>query len=202
MSTEGALGKLILLVGAVLPSVAAGLVNSGTTTQATLEWVRENGTRAYIATLIDLAAVPFLLGGVVVYWISTREASLRFASLAGLSLTIGYVGLAAQHGSQALAFSLAGDESTELTKLAEVIDADKLALVVQRILAFGGWLVGVLLALGAMASAPTLSKLGALGLLSVPFTLAIPALEPEVTAALFAGAFLVMVIPIRRTRTG
>jgi hypothetical protein len=49
--------------------------------------------------------VPLFLG-VVVYWISTRGANARLALLAALSLTVGYVGLAAQHGSQALAFSL------------------------------------------------------------------------------------------------
>ena len=199
MSTEGLLGKAILFVGAMLPFVATWLIDSGDTTQATLEWVRGHDIRATIATLIDLVAVPVLLGGVVVYWISTREANARLAVLAAVCLTIGYVGLAAQHGSQALAFSLAGDQNVDLTVLAKTIDADELPLFGEKFLALGGWLVGVILALFALRPAPTTSKFAALGFLSVPFTLSMSALEPAAYPLLGAG-ILLMAIPFGLAR--
>ena len=198
MSTEDALGKLILFFGAALSFLASFLIESGDTTQATLEWVRGHDTRATIGALADLAAVPVLLGGVVVYWISTREANALLAVLAAVSLTIGYVGLAAQYGSQALAFSLAGDQSVDLTVLATTIDADELPLVSETFLAFGGWLVGILLAFFALLPAPTTSKLAALGFLSVPFTASTPALEP-VAGPLLGAGLLVLAIPVVRT---
>jgi hypothetical protein len=71
MSTED-LGKLILLIAGLLALLASSLIDSGDTTQATLEWVRGHDTQAYIATLIGLAAVPFYLGGVVADWLSMR----------------------------------------------------------------------------------------------------------------------------------
>jgi hypothetical protein len=201
MSTEDALGKLILFIAAVLPFVASSLIDSGETTRATLEWVRDHDARAYVGTLIDLAAVPFGLAGVVVYWISTREANAGLALLAAVFLTLGFVGLAAQHGSQALAFSLAEDQSVDSAGLAKTIDADELPLLVEKIAAFGGWLVGLLLALGTLGGS-TPSKVAALGLLSVPFTLQIPELDPAVPGVLLTGALVLMAIPIARTRLG
>jgi hypothetical protein len=198
MTTEDPLGKLILFAGALLSCVSSLVIDSGDTTQATLEWVRGHDGWATFATLIDLVAVPVLLGGVVVYWISTREGNALLAVLAAVCLTIGYVGLAAQHGSQALAFSLAGDQNVDLAVLAKTIDADELPLVGESFLALGGWLVGVLLALFALLPAPTPAKLAALGFLSVPFTLSTLALEPAAYALLGAGVLL-MAIPVRFT---
>lgn len=85
--------------------------------------------------------------------------------------------------------------------LAKTIDADELPLLVEKIAAFGGWLVGLLLALGTLGGS-TPSKVAALGLLSVPFTLQIPELDPAVPGVLLTGALVLMAIPIARTRLG
>jgi hypothetical protein len=206
MSTED-LGKLIALIAGVLALLASSLIDSGATTQATLEWVRGHDTLAYIATFIGLVAVPFYLGAVVADWLSMREANGGLALLAAVAFTFGYVGLAAMEGSQALAFALAADENVDLPTLATTMESDKLPLVTEQVMALGGWLVGVIgLGITAM-TARSSSRLATLGLLSVPFPLALTTRWPDFPAEEFAGVLLfggaaLMTIPILRTRFG
>jgi hypothetical protein len=203
MTTESPLGKIVLAMGALLPWVASLLIDSGETTPETLTWVRGHDTQAYIATVIALAAVPFLILGVLATWNSLRGVNWRLAALAAVALTIGCVGLAAQDGSQALAFSLAGDQKVDLDELAKIIDADKLPLLVAKIGEFGGWLAGLLAAVGALLLATSSSRLAvvsALGLLSVPFTLAIGAFAPAVPDVLLVAGLALMAAPVVLTR--
>jgi len=65
-----------------------------------------------------------------------------WALVAAASLTIGYVGLTALDGSQALAFSLADDPNVDLPGLAKTLDDDWLPMVL-KIGGFGGWHVGL-----------------------------------------------------------
>jgi hypothetical protein len=209
MTAEEPLGKLILSVGALLPWIASLLI-SGDNTQATLEWAKDNQWQAHTATILELAAVPLLLAGVLVYWRSTRTESSNLALLAAVGLTIGYVGLTADYGSQGLAFSLADDDGVDLAGLANTIDANTASLVAAKVLAFGGWLLGVLAALAAVRSpAPAppsrIAALAGLALLTVPFATVVPALDPEVSSTLFwAGALFawggLALAPFRQSR--
>ena len=131
MTTDGVVGKLILFVAGVLAFTSARLIQTGDNWQETLEWARKNETQAYIGTVIDLASVPFLLAGVIVYWLSTRDVRPSWALVAAASLTIGYVGLTALDGSQALAFSLADDPNVDLPGLAKTLDDDWLPMVLK-----------------------------------------------------------------------
>ena len=210
MTAEDPLGKLILSVGALLPWIASLLI-SGDKTQAMLEWAKDNQWQAHAATILELVAVPCLLAGVLVYWLSTRTENPGLALLAAVGLTIGYVGLTADYGSQGLAFSLADDEGFDLAGLANTIDANTASQVAAKVLAFGGWLFGVLAALAALRTpAPAPSRtaaLAALGLLTVPFATVVPALDPEVSSALFAaGAVLawggIALAPFRQRPSG
>jgi hypothetical protein len=103
MSTD-TLGTLLAFIGAVLAFVASQLIESGDNTQATLEWARAHDVRAYVGILVDLSAVPFLLGAVVATWLTERGANARLATLGAVSLLVAYVAVAAKTGSQALAF--------------------------------------------------------------------------------------------------
>ena len=209
MTAEEPLGKLILSVGALLPWIASLLI-SGDNTQATLEWAKDNQWQAHTATILELAAVPLLLAGVLVYWRSTRTESSNLALLAAVGLTIGYVGLTADYGSQGLAFSLADDDGVDLAGLANTIDANTASLVAAKVLAFGGWLLGVLAALAAVRSpAPAppsrIAALAGLALLTVPFATVVPALDPEVSSTLlWAGALFawggLALAPFRQSR--
>jgi hypothetical protein len=198
MTTDDTLGKLILLAGAVLSSIAALLISGGNTNEV-LEWARQHHAQAYAATIINLAAVPFLLAGVIAYWHSTQEASARLALIAAISLTVGYVGLAARYGAQGLGFTLAASLNIDLKTLAAAIDGDKLPVVIEKIAAFGGWLFGLLAALGA---ARTSSSLAALALLSVPFTLQLSRVGAWLPGALFVGAAAAAAYPRVRAQFG
>jgi hypothetical protein len=206
MSTEN-ISKLVLLIAGVLAFLASSLVDSGDTTQATLEWVRGHDTQAYIATLIGLAAVPFYFGGVAADWLSARDVNARLALLAAVSFTVGYVGLAAIGGSQGLAYALAADETVDLKELAATMDSDKLPFLTEQVMAFGGLIGGIIGAGIAALSAQSSSRLATLGLLSVPFALALPALwsdfpAEEVAGVLFVGGAALWTIPILRIRFG
>ena len=205
MSTEDLAGKVIAFIAGVLAVLASSLIDSGATTQATLEWVRGHDTQAAIATFIGLVAVPFYLVAVVADWLSMREANGGLALLAAVAFTFGYVGLAAMGGSQALAFALAADENVDLATLATTMESDKLPLATEQVMALGGWLVGVIGLSFAVMTARSSSRLATLSLLSVPFPLALTARWPDFPAEEFAGVLLVggaalMTIPILRTR--
>jgi hypothetical protein len=190
VTTDEPLGKLILFVAAVLAFITTLFIDAGGNWTETLEWARDNETRAYIGTLIDLASVPFLLAGVIVYWLSTRAVRPALALLASVSLTVGYVSLAALDGSQALAFSLVGDPGVDLPGLAKTLDDDWLPLVLKAT-EFGGWLVGILAALGGLGISPW-SRVSALALLSVPFVARIPELGGAGPAVVVVAASAVL----------
>jgi hypothetical protein len=132
--------------------------------------------------------VATLLAGVLVYWLSTRDVDARLALLTAVALTVGFVGLTAQYGSQGLAFSLADDRGVDPVGLAKTLDGDAAALVAAKVLAFGGLLLGILLAVGTLLLSPPspASKAAALGLLAVPFAAIVPALDPALSSALLA----------------
>ena len=204
MATED-YGKLLALIGGLLAILASSLIASEATTQATLEWVREHDKLAYSATLIGLAALPFYLGSVVADYLTMREANGGLALLAAGSFMVGYVGLAAMGGSQGLAYVLAADENVDLATLAATMESDTLPLITEQVMAFGGWLGGVIGLIFAGMTTRSSSRFATLGLLSVPFSLALPVLwtdfrAEELAWALLVGGAALWTIPILRTR--
>ena len=163
--------ELTLLLGAVLPFIASLVLKSFDTTEETLQWARDNSTRAEIGTVLGLLAVPFLLGGVVVYWLLTRDATPRLAWIAAGSLTVGYVGLAATHGSQAIAFALASESDLDLSTVTKAIEANTVPKVAEALMTFGGWLFGVLAGAAAFVRSPAAPSAAALFFVGAPASL-------------------------------
>lgn len=160
--------ELTLLLGGILPFLASLFIESFETTEETLAWARDHSVRAEVGTLFGLLAVPFLLGGVLVYWLLTRDASPGFAWIAAVSLTVGYVGLAATQGSQGIAFALASQSDLDLARVAEAIEANTVPKVAELLMTFGGWLFGLLAGIVAFVQSPAAPSAAAFFFLAAP----------------------------------
>jgi hypothetical protein len=181
----GAAAEAVLLIGPVLAFVASLLLQTGDTTEATLEWVREHERQAEISKALDLLAMPFFFAGIAVYWLQTSGRSLKLAWLAAISLTAGYVGLTAVHGSQIIAFELAGDLNVNITSIATALDSDPLPLVVEQVLVFGGWVLGMVGVLFAFTRSSAVPSTAAFFFFNLPF--AVVFAPEEISAFLWLG---------------
>jgi hypothetical protein len=111
-----------LVVGATCQVLAFALIPDYDKTVDRLQWVAEHPTQAQISKTFDLLAVPFLLGGVIVYVLLARERAPRLAWAGGIQLGLGMCGLMTVQGYETLEFALAQDGRFDLRALADVVD--------------------------------------------------------------------------------
>ena len=97
-----------LVVGAAFQVVALALIPEFDQTVDRLEWIAAHSARAEVSKTFDLLAVPFLLAGVIVYVLLTRERTPRLAWASGIVLGLGMCGLMAVQGWETLEFALVG----------------------------------------------------------------------------------------------
>ena len=111
-----------LVVGATFQVVAFALIPDFDNTVDRLEWIAAHSARAEVSKTFDLLAVPFLLAGVIVYVLLTRERTPRLAWASGIVLGLGLCGLMAVQGWETLEFALVTDGRFHLVPLADVAD--------------------------------------------------------------------------------
>jgi hypothetical protein len=116
-----------------------------------LRWIADHPDRANVAKLFDVLAMPFLLGGVLVYVLLSRRRSPRLAYAGGILLGCGMVGLSMAQGFETLEFSLAQDGRFDLAALADRIDDTTSAPAIAMLLLFiPGAFLGVLTVAAAL----------------------------------------------------
>jgi hypothetical protein len=111
-----------LIVGATFQVIAFATIPDFDDTVGRLRWINEHATRADVSKLFDVLAVPFLLGGAIVYVLLGRRRSPRLARAGGILLGLGMMGLMAVQGLEALEFEAAQDGRIDLAALADVVD--------------------------------------------------------------------------------
>jgi hypothetical protein len=178
-----------LLLGAVLLFVASLVLQSFDTAEETVDWMQNNQRRAEIGNVLYLSAIPFILGGVVVNWLLTRDTSWWLAWVAAISMTVGVVGLAATYGSQTLAIVLASDPTTDLASLAKALNADTWPAKAVELTTFAAWLLGLLSAAAAVLRSPAAPSAAAFGFIAIPILVVLPGVPAwGVTAAFLLAA--------------
>lgn len=118
--------------------------------RAALDWAATNTTAAYLTKSFDVLAVPFLFGTALVYVLMSRQRSPRLTYAGGLLLGCGLVGLAAVEGFESLAITLAQDDRTDMSGLAEALDQTGGPAVLILLLLIVGGLLGTLLLSAAL----------------------------------------------------
>jgi hypothetical protein len=93
-----------------------------------LEWIAAHPDRANVAKLFDVLAMPFPIGGVLVYVLLSRQRSPRLAYAGGILLGSGMVGLSMIQGFETLAFGLTEDGRFDLKALPDKVDNLTVAL--------------------------------------------------------------------------
>jgi hypothetical protein len=111
-----------LVLGAACQVVAFLAIPEYDSTVDRLEWIAANETRANLSKTFDVLALPFLLGGVLVYVLLSRRRSPKLAYAGGILLGCGLVGLATINGTEVLEFALAQDGRVPGATLADVVD--------------------------------------------------------------------------------
>jgi hypothetical protein len=135
-----------LVLGATLQVLAFALIPDHDKTVDRLQWVADNSTQAQASKLFDLLAVPFLLGGVIVYVLLARARAPRLAWTGGILLGLGMCGLMAAQGYEALEFALAADGRFSLTALADVVDnLSSAPVIAMGIMFIAGAALGILI---------------------------------------------------------
>ena len=103
-----------------------------------MNWIATHPTRADVSKTFDLLAVPFLLAGVIVYVLLTRERTPRLAWASGIVFGLGTCGLMAVQGWETLEFALVTDGRFRLAFLADVVDSVPTATAVAMGIMFIG----------------------------------------------------------------
>jgi hypothetical protein len=135
-----------LVVGATFQVVAFALIPNFAHTVDRLEWIAAHSARADASKTFDLLAVPFLLAGVIVYVLLTRERTPRLAWASGIVLGLGMCGLMAVQGWETLEYALAADGRFRLVPLGDVVDNIPSApAAVMGVLFIVGALLGIVL---------------------------------------------------------
>jgi hypothetical protein len=111
-----------IVVGATLQVLAFALIPDFDKTVDRLRWVADHNVQAQLSKTFDLLAVPFLLGGAIVYVLLGRDRSPRLAWTGGILLGFGMCGLMAVQGLETLEYALAQDGRFDLTALADAVD--------------------------------------------------------------------------------
>jgi amino acid transporter len=125
-----------LVIGATCQVIVFAVEPQHTHTVDRLEWIAAHPDRANVAKLFDVLAMPFLLGGVLVYVLLSRRRSPRLAYAGGILLGCGMVGLSTVQGFETLAFSLAQDGRFDLAALADRVDNTASAPAIAMLLLF------------------------------------------------------------------
>ena len=134
-----------LLVGATFQVLAFALMPDFGNTVDRLQWIADNPAQAQASKTFYLLAVPFLLGGAIVYVLLARERAPRFAWAGGILLGLGMCGLMAVQGFETLEFALARDGRFDLRTLADVVDNISGApAIAMGVLFLGGAALGIL----------------------------------------------------------
>jgi hypothetical protein len=135
-----------LVVGATFQVVAFALIPDFDHTVDRLEWIAAHPARADVSKTFDLLAVPFLLAGVIVYVLLTRERTPRLAWASGVVLGLGMCGLMAAQGWETLEFALVTDGRFPLAPLGDVADGASTApAAAMGVLFIVGAVVGIVL---------------------------------------------------------
>ena len=133
-----------LAVGAAFQVIAFSLIPDFDETTDRLQWIADHPSRADISKLFDLLAVPFLLGGVIVYVLLARARAPRLAWAGGILLGLGMCGLMAAQGLEALQYELAQDGRFDLAALADVVDnLSSAPLIAMGLMFIGGAALGI-----------------------------------------------------------
>jgi hypothetical protein len=84
--------------------------------------IADDPTAVQLAKLLDVLAMPFLVGGVAVYVLLGRQRSPRLAWIGGWLMAVGLIELTALQGWEVLAYSIADDRVLPPSTLARVVD--------------------------------------------------------------------------------
>jgi len=134
-----------LVIGATCQVIVFAVEPQHTHTVDRLEWIAAHPDRANVAKLFDVLAMPFLIGGVLVYVLLSRQRSPRLAYTGGILLGCGMVGLSMIHGLETLAFGLTEDGRFDLKALADKVDNLSIAPAIAILLLFlPGAILGIL----------------------------------------------------------
>jgi hypothetical protein len=140
-----------LVLGASFQVAAFATIPDFDETDERLRWIGEHTTRADISKVFDVLAMPFLLGGVLVYVLLSRRRSPRLAYAGGALLGLGMVGLSMIQGLETLEFALAGDSRFDPGALAKAVDdLSTPPAIVVGIMFLGGVLFGLLVTVAAL----------------------------------------------------
>ena len=125
-----------LILGAGFELAANSIAPDPESTLEGLNWIADHPDRGNLSIVFALLAVPFLLGGALVYVLLSRLRSPRLAYAGGILLGCGLVGLSAVEGNFAFAIVLAQDGRFDLMALADVVDSASSAPVIAMLLIF------------------------------------------------------------------
>lgn len=177
-----------LVAGALCQVVAFSLAPNFSHTTDRLQWIADNPTRADVSKIFDVLAMPFLLGGVVVYLLLARERTPRLAWTGALILGVGMVGLSVAQGIEVLEFALVRDGRFDQKALAHVVDnVSTGALAVTGVLFLVGVLIGILLTIAALWRSRAVPR-GAPVLMLVFVVLDVPLQRPLTAHIVALGA--------------
>ena len=158
-----------LVLGAACQVVAFLAIPQFASTTDRLEWIADNEAQANLSKTFDVLAMPFLLGGVLVYVLLSRRRSPRLAYAGGILLGCGLVGLAMVNGTEVLEFALAQDGRFTIAALADVADNISTAPAIALFVLFiPGLFFGLLLTTVALWRSRAVPR-GAVALLPVFF---------------------------------
>jgi hypothetical protein len=200
----GRLGRLAaagtLVVGATFQVAAFALIPDQDKTIDRLNWIVDHPTQAQISKTFDLLAVPFLLGGAIVYVLLARERAPRLAWTGGILLGFGMCGLMAIQGLETLEFALVRDGRFDLEALADLVDNVSTAPAIAiGIMFLGGAALGILVTSAALWRSGAVPR-GAAVLLVVFFIVDAPLSQPLIGHLIALVAALWIASSILRAR--
>jgi hypothetical protein len=167
-----------LVLGATFQVLAFALAPNYSKTADRLQWIADNPTRAELSKLFDVLAMPFLVGGVVVYFLLSRARTPRLAWFGALVLGCGLVGLSMSQGYETLEFRLVTDGLVDLTTLAHTVDTISTAPeIAMGVLFLAGILIGILATIAALWRSRAVPR-GAVVLMFVFVVLDVPLQRP------------------------
>jgi hypothetical protein len=140
-----------LILGASFQVAAFATMPDFDDTAERVRWIGDHTTRADISKVFDILAMPFLLGGVLVYVLLSRRRSPKLAYAGGALLGLGMVGLSMGQGLETLEFALATASRFDPAALAKAVDdISTPPAIVIGVMFLGGVLFGLLVTMAAL----------------------------------------------------